>query len=162
MTYAAAEAALLTTLRLYSSGTAFTTANSSRGDFRVLDAEGHDYGAVISQRARSTYSDRGADGRGSHGKRQHRHAMRITLGYKRSAGEGGDGIAYAALQTLADALQAHLDLYPRLGGGVASIRRAEVVEASEVLMSESGALFLKRLEVDVASEADWAPAEAAR
>lgn len=159
-TYSAAEAGLLAVVRSYDGGAAFAQANSSRGDFRVRDAT-PTASAVVTQREPSLLSDRGADGRGSHGRQQHQHRMRVTLLYKRGTGQGGDGVAYEAIQSLADALSAHLGRYPLLGG-VSSVRRAEVVSLSPVRISEDGAHMLKWVDVDVASEAALDPAETAR
>lgn len=159
-TYAEAEAGLLAVVRAYASGAAFTAKNSSRGDFRVRDAE-TTAAAILTQREPSTLSDRGPDGRGSHGRRQHQHRIRVTLTYKRGAGQGGDGVAYEAIQALADDLAAHIERYPLLGG-VASVRRAQVAGLGIVRVSEDGAHLLKWLDVDVASEADLDPVETAR
>lgn len=123
--YATVEAAALTTLRLYGSGAIFTTANSSRGDYSVLDAPG-DSAAVIQQMAATETADR-IDGRGAHGRRQWRHTLAITLFRRLGTGQGGDGAAYAALQTLTAAVAAHLLRYPRLGGA-SGVKRAQVIK----------------------------------
>lgn len=155
-TLSTTEAALLTLLR-----TRYATEASSRGDFRVMDAQGVTYSAVVVQRAASRYSDRGENGRGAHGKRQHVHRLRVILGAKR--GQGGDGSAYVGIQDEAAAVVALLDARPRLGGTVSTIRRAEVVEESAVLVpSERAMHLLKYLDLDVACEVAWNPAEASQ
>ncbi len=158
-TYSEAEAGLLAVVRSFAAAS-FTAQNSSRGDFRVRDAP-TTASAVVTQREPSLLADTGPGGRGSHGRRQHQHRMRVTLLYKRGAGQGGDGAAYEATQTLADELAAHIERYPLLGG-VASVRRAQVVSMSPVRVSEDGAHMLKWIDVDVASEAAADPAETAR
>lgn len=158
-TYSEAEAGLLAVVRGLASAF-FVEQNSSRGDFRVRDAS-TTASAVVTQREDSRLADTGANGRGSHGRRQHQHRMRVTLLYKRGAAQGGDGVAYEAAQALADELAAHIERYPLLGG-VASVRRAQVVSMSPVRVSEDGAHMLKWLDVDVSSEAALDPAETAR
>lgn len=159
-TYVDAEAGLLAVVRSYDGGAVFAQANSSRGDFRVIDAP-PTAAAVVHQRDASLSGDTGPSGRGSHGKRQHQHRMRVTLAYKRGSGQGGDGVPYEALQALGDGLAAHIERYPLLGG-VASVRRAQVVSLSPVRVSEAGHHLLKWIDVDVASESVLDPAETAR
>ena len=158
-TLADTEQALITTVQTVAGYGAATT---SRGDFRVADAPGATYSAVITMREPSTLSDRGPDGRGAHGRRVHVHRLRIHHLAKR--GSGPDGPAYAGLIAATDALIAALEQYPRLGGGVTSLRRAEVVRISPVLLAggERGTHLSQQIDVDVVLDVAWSPVEVAR
>lgn len=153
-TYAAVEAALLTVVRGL---TGLTADNTSRGDFRVLDAEGVTYSAVVYQRGPSTYGERGPNGRGTHGKRVEQHRLRVMLAAKR--GQDADGPTYEALQTQADALIARITLYPRLGGAVSALKRADVVEGGDPRVPERASHITKVIDVDALCEVAWNPVE---
>lgn len=148
-TYATSEAALLTRVRAYSAGAVFTTTNSSRGDFRVLNNEGVTQAAVLMQASRSEFGDDLGRGRGSHGKRQQRH--RIALIVFQARGQIDDGTTYAALLTITDALIAYLDTYPRLSNAT-SVKRAEIVEVSEPRIRRDSAWIFQTILVEVMTE----------
>jgi hypothetical protein len=148
-TYTTAEAALLTRVRAYNSGATFTTTNSSRGDFRVLNNEGVTQAAVLMQATRSEFGDNLGQGRGTHGKRQQRHRIGIVLFQAR--GQADDGTSYQALAALTDALIAYLDTYPRLNNAT-GVKRAEVIEASEPRIRRDSAWIFQTLLVEVMTE----------
>ncbi len=147
-TYATAEAALLTRVQAYSSSSVFTTTNSSRGDFQVLNNEGVSQAAVLLQAAPSEFGDNLGSGRGSMGNRQQRHRIACILFQRRA---GNDGANYTALLTLVDALIAYLDTYPALGSP-STVRRAEVVSASEPRIRRSSDWLYQTLLVEVVTE----------
>ncbi len=147
-TYTTAEAALLTRVRAYNAGVTFTTANSSRGDFRVLNNDGVTQAAVLMQAGKSEFGDR-LDSRGAHGKRQQRHRMAIVLFQTRGAID--DGTTYTTLGALTDALIAYLDTYPRLSN-TAGVKRAEIVEASEPRIRRDSAWIFQTILVEVMTE----------
>lgn len=153
--------ALLTTIRATPGG-AFVTANTSRGDFRVLDAESHTFAATIYRRQPSTIGNTGPGGRGTHGKRVHQHFFRILLAIKRGDGQGGDGATVTALEDQADALVAHLERYPRLGGTVATLKRADVSNIGDVRVAERGRHMTMVVDVDAVCEVPIAWAEGAQ
>jgi hypothetical protein len=148
-TYATSEAALLTTVRALSSGSVFTAANSSRGDFRVLNNEGVTAAAVLMQESRSEFGDNLGQGRGTHGKRQQRHRIAIVVFQAR--GQADDGASYVALQGVTDSLIAYLDTYPRLGTAT-SVKRAEVTEASEPRIRRDSAWIFQTVLVEILTE----------
>ena len=148
-TYATTEAALLTAVRASSSGAVFTTANSSRGDFRVLNNDGVTQAAVLMQASRSEFGDSLGQGRGTHGKRQQKHMIAIVVFQAR--GQADDGTSYAALQATTDALIAYLDTYPRLGNAT-NVKRAEVTEASEPRIRRDSAWIFQTVLVEVLTE----------
>jgi hypothetical protein len=128
MTYATTEAALLTLVQAYSSGSVFDDSNSSRGNFQVLDGQGVRQAAVLMMAGRSEYGDDLGNGRGSHGKRQQRHRIGVIVFVER--GQDGDGTTYTALATLTDGLAGYIETYPRLNNA-ANVKRAEIVEVTE-------------------------------
>lgn len=159
-TYTTAEAALLTRVRAYNSGATFTTNNSSRGDFRVLDRANTGQACVLMQMRDSEMADDLGQGRGSHGKRQQRHYIGAVLFQGR--GQEDDGTTYQALTTLTDALIAYLDTYQRLGLGD-PIKRAEVVGATVPRLSARWSAWLfQMLTVEVVTETSPVLAEYAR
>ena len=151
MGYTDIESALLATCRASSSGTVFTTANSSRGDYAVLDAAGVTLSLVITKAAASEYANR-INNRGQHGARQRRHLIAIEVFARRQQGLGGDGAAYVAVTGAVDTLIAYLEQYPRLGSGVTSLRTALPVETSEVFVSEASPFYMQRITVEAFEE----------
>ena len=148
-TYSTSEAALLTVVRASGAGAVFTTSNSSRGDFRVLNNEGVTRAAVLMQASRSEFGDNLGQGRGTHGKRQQRHRIAVVVFQAR--GQADDGTSYAALQAITDALIGYLDTYPRLNNA-ASVKRAEVIEASEPRIRRDSAWIFQTVLVEVLTE----------
>ena len=127
-TYTAAEIALLTRIRAYNSGSTFTTNNSSRGDFRVLNNKAVTQACVLTMVRDSEFADNLGGGRGTYGKRQQRHSIGAVLFQARGAVD--DGTSYQALTTITDALIAYLDTYQRPDDTPTSIKRMEVVGAT--------------------------------
>lgn len=125
--YTLVEAALLAVVQSYNSGATFTTANSTRNDWRVLDAPG-DVCAVIECAGDSLEGD-DLDDRGSMGKRQEAHQPCVWVCVKRKSGIGGDGASIATLTTLVDALKAHIRQYERLNGAT-DVTRAQITTTS--------------------------------
>lgn len=148
-TYATSEAALLTTVRASSNGAVFTAANSSRGDFRVLNNEGVTQAAVLMKASKSEFGDNLGQGRGTHGKRQQRHHIAIVIFQAR--GQADDGTSYQALQSVTDALIGYLDTYPRLNNA-ANVKRAEVTEDSEPRIRRDSAWIFQTVLVEVLTE----------
>lgn len=140
MSGAACETALLTLVRAYNSGATFDTANSSIGDFRVMDAKGSRASAVVLRRSPSDYGSN-LSGRGSHGAREEEHHLTVIVAYKRLQAAEGDGPIYTDLTTLTDALAAYLAAYGRLGqGSSGSIQRAQIVRVSDPRLNRRGAV----------------------
>ncbi len=147
-TYATSEAALLAAVRASSSGAVFTTKNSSRGDFAVLNNEGVTVAAVLMQAARSEFGDR-LDSRGTQSKRQQRHRVGIVVFQAR--GQNNDGDTYAALASVTDALIAYLDTYQRLNNAT-GVKRAEIIEASEPRIQRDKAWIFRVILVEIMTE----------
>lgn len=160
-TYAVSEAALAAVIRLLDSGNVFDTANCTQGDFDALDTRGKDYGCVLAKAGRSEYGDNLGNGRGAHGKRQQRHRIGVLLYRKRKQGKDGDGAAYVALTTQADALIGLLDIYPRLNNA-SGVKRAEVVESGEVRARRDSPWIFLPLLVEVLTETEPAIEESPR
>lgn len=156
-TYSTTEAALLTRMRAYSSGSVFTATNSSRGDFKVLNNEGVTQACVITQAGASEFGDR-LDSRGSHGKRQQRHRIAMILFQAR--GQNNDGDTYTALCSLRDGLVAYLDTYQRLNSAT-GVKRAEIVEASEPRIRRDSAWIFCTVLMEVMTETSPALVETA-
>jgi len=148
-TYSTAEAALLAALRASSGGAVFTVANSSRGDFRVLNNEGVTTAAVLMQASRSEFGDNLGQGRGTQGKRQQHHRIAVVVFQAR--GQADDGTSYQALASVTDTLIAYLDTYPRLSNAT-NVKRAEVVEASEPRIRRDSAWIFQTVLVEVLTE----------
>jgi hypothetical protein len=149
-TYTTAEAALLTRIRAYNAGATFTTTNSSRGDFRVLNNQGVTQACVLMMARDSEFGDNLGGGRGTHGKRQQRHYVGAVL--FRARGQADDGTSYQALTTLADALIAYLDTYQR-PDSTPAIKRAEVIGATVPRLSARWAAWLfQALTIEVLTE----------
>ena len=140
---------MLTAVQASASGAVFTTVNSSRGDFRVLNNEGVTSAAVLMQASRSEFGDNLGQGRGTHGKRQQHHRIAIVVFQAR--GQADDGTSYQALQVTTDALIAYLDIYPRLNNAT-NVKRAEVVEASEPRIRRDSAWIFQTVLVEVLTE----------
>lgn len=134
MTLATTISALLTLIRAYSSGTVFTTANSSFGDWSVLDAPGLASSAIISIGSATISGDQVASvngaSYGSAGNFQELHTLTVTVAYKRGQENGGDGALDTTLVTLVDGLKAHLNMYPRLNAAT-GVLRALIVATGE-------------------------------
>jgi hypothetical protein len=158
-TYVTAETALLTQIRSYNSGLTFTEDNSSRGDFRVLNNTAVAQAAVLMQAGRSEFGDNLGQGRGSMGKRQQRHRIGIILFQARA--QNNDGVTYQSLVSLTDGLITYLDKYPLLGGAT-SVKRAEVVEASEPRIRRDRPWIYQSILVEVLTETAIAAVELIR
>ena len=128
-TYASAEAAILTLVRSYASGSVFTAVNSAIDDWLVADAES-DEAAVLTQVGDIEEADAFDGERGSHGTRQERYRIGVHLLVKVRDGEGGPGAADAALKTLTAAMRTHLRQYERLNGAT-GIKRAQIERTSQ-------------------------------
>lgn len=149
-TYTTTEEALLTAVRASGGGAIFTTQNSSRADFTVLDRAGVTSAAVLIQAGKSEMGDDLGGGRRAYGKRQQRHRIAVVLIQAR--GQTDDGTAAQALHTAADALIAYLDTYPRLNNATA-VKRAELVEADiPRKLRASDAWIFQALLVEVMTE----------
>lgn len=147
-TYSASETALLAAVRASGNGALFTTQNSSRADFTVLDRPGVSSAAVLIQAAPSEYADNLGQGRGTHGKRQQKHFIAVVLIQAR--GQTDDGAAATALHAAHDALVAYLDTVPRLNG--APIKRAEAVSADVPRLRRDNAWIYQAVLVEVLTE----------
>lgn len=128
-TYFTAEAALLTLIRAYSSGTVFTEANSSRDDWLVLDASGTEAAAVVEMASETREGD-SLNGRQAHGAYQEVHQIGVWICVKRGVGAGGDSAAMAACKTLTEAVKDHLRPWERLNNAT-GVTRAQVVRTTE-------------------------------
>lgn len=148
-TYVLAENALLAAVRASSSGAVFTTTNSSRGDFRVLNNQGVTTAAVLMMGGASEFADNLGGGRGTHGKRQQRHRIAIILFQARR--QDNDGLNYTEQVDATDTLIAYLDTVPRLNNA-SSIKRAEVVEAAEPRVRRDSAWIFQAILVEVLTE----------
>lgn len=157
-TYATSEAALLALIHAAPSGL-FDTANCTRGDFGALDAKGADVACVLMQAGRSECG-RNLDGN-SHGKRQQRHQIGVTVFAKRKQGAGGDSAPYLLLTETVDALCAWLDTYPRLNGA-SGVLRAGVTELGDVRFREGRPWIWQTLLVSVLTETEPVLVETAR
>lgn len=147
------EAALLTLVRAYT-GATFDAANSSVGDFRVMDAKGSRASVVILRRSPSDYGAN-LSGRGSHGAREEEHHLAVIVAYKRLQATEGDGGIYTDLTTLTDGLAAYLARYGRLGlGSSSSVQRAHIVRVSDPRLNRRGTAdasthLLQTIDLDV-------------
>jgi hypothetical protein len=149
-TYATAEAALLARIRALNSGDTFLAANSSRGDFTVLNRAGVRQACVLMMVRDSEFADNLGAGRGTHGKRQQRHYVGAVLFQAR--GQADDGTSYQALTALADSLIAYLDTYQR-PDDTAGIKRSEVVGATVPRLSARwNAWLFQTLTIEVLTE----------
>lgn len=148
-TYALAEAALLIAVRASESGATYTEINSSRGDFGVLNGTGVTRAAVLMQAGASEFADNLGGGRGAHAKRQQQHRIAVIVFQARR--QDSDGAAYVALKAAADALIGYLDTLPRLNNA-ASVKRAQVVEASDVRRTRDRAWIYQSVLVEVLTE----------
>jgi len=148
-TYVPSEEALLAAVRASGNGATFTTQNSARGDFTVLDKAGVTSAAVLMQAGKSEYADNLGGGRGAHGKRQQRHQIAVILFQAR--GQADDGTATQALHGQKDALIAYLDTYPRLNNA-AGVKRAAVVEADVPRVRQARAWIFQAILVEILTE----------
>lgn len=148
-TYTTVAAGLLAVLKAYDNGAVFASDNAKIDDFTALDAQGRTEAAVVAQAAPSQFGDNLGQGRGTHGKRQQRHRLVVALYVKRL--QDDDGATVAALHALADGVIGWLDTYPRLNN-TSSVKRAEVVEASDVIISRDSPNALITLMVEVLTE----------
>jgi len=131
-TYSAAEAALLTLTRAYSSGAVFDITNSVADDWRVLDAQGTTVAAVLemaSDTIEGIEVDNEAGSYGDYGNYQEVHTIGVWLCVKREQGLGGDGAAKAACKTLVDAYRDYMRPYRRLNGAT-GVRSAKMIRTS--------------------------------
>lgn len=148
-TYSTCEAALLTVVRASGGGAVFTEINSSRGDFAVLNGTGVTSAAVLMQAGASEFGDDLGQGRGTHGKRQQKHRIAVIVFQARR--QDDDGYTYVALKENVDALIGYLDTYPRLGSAT-NVKRAEVVELSDVRRQRDRAWVFQTILVEVLTE----------
>lgn len=148
-TYATSEAALLTLIRAYSSGAVFTTNNSSRGGFKVLNNQNVSQAVVLMQARASENGDDLGGGRGTQGRRQQRHYIAMIVFQTRGAVD--DEVSYTALSTLTDALVAYLDTYQRLNGA-ANVKRAQIREIGEPRIQRDKAWIYQAVLVEVQTE----------
>lgn len=159
--YATCEAALLTLVRAVNSGATYDATNSSRGDWSVRDRQGVTLSAVLYQARASQFAFAFPGGRGAHGRRQERHFIGVQVAYARGAAQGGDGVAYAGLQTAVDSLIAHLNQYPRLNG-TSGVKEARVSEAGMPVYNAGRTHLIRALLVEVAAEIDLVQVESAQ
>lgn len=148
-TYVPSEEALLTAVRASGNGAVFTTTNSSRGDFQVLNNQGVTTAAVLMMGGRSEFADNLGGGRGTHGKRQQRHRIAIILFQARR--QDDDGATYTEQVDATDDLIAYLDTVPRLST-TSVIKRAEVVEAAEPRVRRDSAWIFQTILVEILTE----------
>lgn len=149
-TYSAAEAAALEIVRLEST---FIETNSSRGDFRALDAKGADFACVLLMAGPSEMGDNLGNGRGTHGKRQQRHRIGVVVFRKRGQAITGDGLVYTALTEMVDTLVARFDTSPRLNGAV-GVKRAEVDRVTEPRIRRDSPWVYQTILLDVLTETE--------
>jgi hypothetical protein len=147
MSYSSCELAVLTLVRSLSAGTVFTTTNSMRGDWQVLDAPGVRVACVVAQREASTFADR-IDGRGSHGQRMRQHRIVATVFTKKQQGTGGDGAIYTTHLTTVDSLAAHLEQYPKLNGA-AGVLRGMISSIGAISETPSASHYYSEIQMDV-------------
>lgn len=126
--YPAIETAVLTLVRAYNSGATFTTSNSSISDWRVLDASGTDYAAVVMMERDSQFGT-SLDGRGAMGKWQELHYPAVEVFRKRGQGTGGDGASRTELVALVSLLDIYLSRYHRLND-TAGVKRMVIERIS--------------------------------
>lgn len=126
-TYSTAEQAALAVVR---NVTTFTEANSTRGDFRAIDAKGTSWAAVLLMAGPSEMGDNLGNGRGTHGRRQQRHRIGVIILHERQQAPQGDGAVMTELLAMTDQVVALFDTYPRLNGAT-SVKRAEVDRVTE-------------------------------
>lgn len=148
-TYATSEAALLTLIRAYSGGTVFTTTNSSRGGFQVLNNAGVSQAVVLMQARASENGDDLGRGRGAMGKRQQRHWIAMIV--FQSRGATNDEASYTALLTLTDALIGYLDTYQRLNNAT-NVKRAQIREVAEPRIQRDKAWIYQSVLIEVMTE----------
>lgn len=127
--YPTIEAALLTHLRTLADP-ALTTANTSRGNYRVLDARGTRISVVLSQHAPSRFGFALRD-RAAQGRRQEEHFIRCSVYVARQQGDTGDDVAYILCQEAAAKIYAHVMAYPRLNA-TPNLKRVVIDEISSV------------------------------
>lgn len=161
--YTAIEQAIEALLLTYSGGTVFTTSlnNTSRGDYRVMDAVGTDAAAVVVQAAESDYGYTGPGARGTHGKETAVHRPAVDLFVKRSTGLGGDGIAYAALLSLRDGVVNHLRAYPRLNN-TANVLQSRIVSVTRPIILRDRPHAYSRVTLEVIEQYPLGWQEASR
>ena len=126
-TYTAVEAALLTLVRAYSSGTVYTATNSSVDNWRVLD--GGAARAVVIEMAEATTESDTANGRNAFGTYQEVHRLGVWVCVARGSGDGGDVAAKVALKTATEALKDYLRPYERLNAA-ANVSRAQIARTT--------------------------------
>lgn len=148
-TYATSEAALLTLIRAWGGSPAFTTNNSSRGGFKVLNNQNVSQAVVLMQARASENGDDLGAGRGTQGKRQQRHSIGMIVFQSRGAVD--DEVSYTSLTTLTDALVAYLDTYQKLNSA-ANVKRAQVREIGEVRVQRDKAWIYQAVLVEVLTE----------
>lgn len=158
-TYSTTEAALLAFIRTLNSGDTYTAANSSRGDFGVLNNDGVQTAAVLIKGGSSEFGDNLGQGRGAFGKRQQRHQIAIVL--LRDRRQDTDSANYTALQSSADTLIAYLDQYPRLNNA-SGVKRAQAISDSEPRVRQGAAWMYQTILVEVITETEPALQEVAR
>jgi len=146
--YANAEQALLNAVRMLDGGRIYGETNSKRGDFGVLNSAAATCAAVVIRGGRSEYADSLSGGRGAHGARQERH--RIAVVVFQSRGQSSDEYAYVLLADQVDALVNHLNTMPRLNN--APIKRAQVVEVSDIRRVRDSAWIYQSILVQVDAE----------
>lgn len=104
--------ALLATCRATGGGAVFTSANSSRDDWQVIDAA--DLGLVVEMGGETVEGDR-VDGYGSHGAYVERHQLRVTVTIQVATGASGVSALIATLLAAVEGLKDHLRANRRLG-----------------------------------------------
>jgi len=152
-TYLLVEAAVLARCRAYASGIAFRSANSSRDNWQVIDAD--DLSLVVEMGGDTLEGDR-LDGYGTQGNYQERHQIRITVLRATGTGEAGAAAIIGDLKATTEALKDSLRA-DRLAG-VAGVVDMTILRTSAVLerMARNGAPthVLQQITLMVACEGD--------
>lgn len=149
-TYATTEQAALELLRTVDQ---FDEANTSRGDFRALDAKGTNWAAVLLMAGPSEMGDNLGNGRGTHGRRQQRHRIGLAIFRKRGQAPEGDGALYVELTEVTDTVVALFDTYPRLNGA-ARVKRVEIDRVTEPRIRRDSPWIYQTILLDAMTETE--------
>lgn len=128
--YPTVENAVLALIRSYTT-IEFTEANSSIRKYRVLDAKGTPWAAVVQQHRNSRFGFTLRD-RAAQGKRQEEHVVRVEVYMKIGQGRQGltgEDLAYQEVRDAVAEIASYITAYVRLGG-VDGVKRATVDEVT--------------------------------
>lgn len=130
-TYTIAETALLALVRAYAGGGTFNSQNSAIDNWLMLDSSNQTAAAVIEMagESREAIDTSEPTEYGAYGEYQEVHQVGVWICQPRGAGDGGDGIAKAAVKTLTEAVKDYLRPY-RLLNAAAGVRSAQIVRTT--------------------------------